>query len=117
MQILISCSLMSRFFLNLRSVAYNNPMLLPRGTTGFALDTTSPQVLIARIMRRKYSNQATALEAVGDIGTRRRLGQEDTTEVSDDRDRISMMNIEFGAGRDREIVGPKDRKSRHNIVV
>jgi len=65
-------------------------------------------------MRRKHASQNTA-EAVEDKGTRHRLGQEDTIEFSHDRDRISMADIEFEAGR--EIVEPKDRKTRQNIAV
>jgi hypothetical protein len=44
---------MSRFFLNLRSVAYDNPQLASQTTTGFALDNTSPRTFMTRIMRRK----------------------------------------------------------------
>ena len=51
----------------------------------------------------------------GDIGIRRRSGQKDAIEVSDDHDRIPMVNIEFEAGE--EIVEPKDGNIKHNIAV
>jgi len=99
---------MSRFFLNLRSVAYDNPLLLPRGTTGFALDTTSPQMLMAKIMRRKPVSQ----NAAEDPGTRHPLGEADRVEVS--KDRISMVDINSEAGR--EVVESRDREFRHSAV-
>jgi hypothetical protein len=81
---LISCSLMSRFFLNLRAVAYENPWLLPRGTTGFALDTTSPQMLMAKIFGRGPANQKPPGGSV-EIEATRRPDETDLVEVSDDR--------------------------------
>ena len=86
-------------------------MLLPRGTTGFALDTTTPQVLMAKIMGRNYTDQ----NVVEAVGTRGRLDQEDTMEICDDRDRISMAD--FHPEAKREIVEPKDRKAMRDMEV
>ena len=81
---LMSCSLMSRFFLNLRAVAYDNPWLLPRGTTGFALDTTSPQMLMAKIFGRGPASQIPP-GGSGKIGAMHRPDEADMVEVSEDR--------------------------------
>ena len=86
-------------------------MLLPRGTTGFALDATTPQVLVAKIMGRKCTDQ----NVIEDVGTRGRLDQEDTIGVCDDRDRISMADFQPEARR--EIVEPKDRKAMRDMEV
>jgi len=113
---LILCRLVSRFFLNLRSVAHDNPLLLPRGTTGFALDTASPQVMMAIIMRRKpvaqNTNQIAHQNTAGParyIGTSHRLGEADVIELSNNR--ISTLNIDFEAGEER--LGPRDRECGH----
>jgi hypothetical protein len=103
MEMLILCSLISRFFLNLRAVAHDNPLLLPRGTTGFALDTTSPQMLMAKIMRRNPANLNSNLNAASSsayIGESHRLGETDMIELS--RNHISIVNIDPEAGRERE---------------
>ena len=111
-QIQIPCRLMSRFFLNLRSIAYDNPMLASRVTTGFALDDASPRTVMMKIMRRKPAAQNTkgTLEVLGP-GERR----DDEVVVDVLSDRTSAADIDCEAGTEvlelRATEGHEARKS------
>ena len=105
-QILISCRLVSRFFLNLRSVAYDNPILASQATTGFALDNTSPRTLIAEIMRRNPARQNT-METLSDMGTRPQIDEVlDVVDISGDQ--TSIVNTDCEAGREMGELRPAE---------
>ena len=114
MGILIVCSLISRFFLNLRAIAHDNPLVLPRGTTGFALDTTS---LMAKIMRRKPTNLNSNLNAAGPsvcIGASHPV---DGANIGLSGNHISAGNIDPEAGVDGgDKVDSVDREYGHSAV-
>lgn len=90
-------SLMSRFFLNLRSVAYDNPLIAAHATTGFALDNTSPRGLMMKILRRNPANQ-NAQGTLEDTAIRRRMVEGDVIDISGGR--TSVANIDPEAGRE-----------------
>lgn len=93
----IHSSLMSRFFLNLRSVAYDNPLLASHATTGFALDNASPRTLIMKIMRRKLANQG-ARGTLEEMAMGRRREEGDVVDASGGR--ASVVNVDPEAGRE-----------------
>ncbi len=88
---------MSRFFLNLRSVAYDNPLIAAHATTGFALDNTSPRGLMMKILRRNPANQ-NAQGTLEDTAIRRRMVEGDVIDISGGR--TSVANIDPEAGRE-----------------
>jgi hypothetical protein len=93
----------SRFFLNLRSVVYDDPISLAQATTGFTLDNVAAQTLMAKIMSRK-PNQNTA-RTLDDMGTRRRRDEEGVS-----GDRTSRANIDYEAGRELVELRPTERQ-------
>ena len=114
MEILISYSLISRFFLNLRAIAHDNPLVLPRGTTGFALDTTS---LIAKLMRRKPTNLNSNLNAAKPsvyVGASHHV---DGGDIELSGNHISIPNIDSEPGVDGgDRVDSGEREYGHGAV-
>lgn len=90
---------MSRFFLNLRSVAYENPFSASHATTGFALDSTSPRTLMTKILRRNPANQ-NAQGTLEDMTIRHRMVEGDVDVVDISGGRTSVVNIDPEAGKE-----------------
>ena len=96
---------MSRFFLNLRSVAYEDPILASRATTGFALDDTSPRTWMTKVIRRKPTTHDTKGTSE-DMGTRRRIDEGEVIDILGDR--TFAANIDCEAGREILELRPTD---------
>ena len=87
---------MSRFFLNLRSIAYDNPSSAPHATTGFALDNTSPRRLVMKILRRNLGNQ-NVQGALEDMTISPRMVEGDVIDISGGRTSVANLDHEAGS--------------------
>ena len=99
---------MSRFFLNLRSVAYDSPFLASYATTGFALDHTSPRTLMMKILRRNPPNQ-NGQGTLEDMARGGRMVEGDVIDLSGGR--TSVANVDSEAGREMVELRTKEGQS------